>query len=70
MNDLIPAKYKATIGIIVTILVACLAVVIEWQDLGAEWVRWTSRAFALTTVISNVLGLPIVAPKLPPAVPK
>jgi len=35
MNDIIPERYKAIIGAILTVIVAVLAVVGEWQDMGA-----------------------------------
>ena len=63
MYELIPEKYKAIIGMIVSVVVGVLAIAGEWVDLGPEWVKWTGRSFALIVVVSNILGLRIANPK-------
>lgn len=64
MTDLIPPKARKIAGLVITLIVAVLAVAMEWQDMGAEFTRWTGRAFAMLVVVSNVLGLNVSAPKL------
>lgn len=66
MTDLIPHKARAIAGLIVTLLVAVLAVAMEWQDMGPEFVRWTGRGFAILVVVSNVLGFKVTTPKAKP----
>lgn len=66
MNELIPEKYKAILGMIVSIVVGVLAIVGEWADLGPDWVLWTGRSFALIVVVSNILGLRIANPEAKP----
>lgn len=57
MND----RTKATLGTVVSILVAVLAVASEWQDMGPGFVTWSLRIVAILTVVSNVLGLRVVS---------
>ncbi len=64
MTDLIPPRARKIAGLVITLIVAVLAVAMEWQDLGHEFVRWTGRAFAVLVVVSNVLGLNVSAPKV------
>ena len=63
MNSAIPNKYKPAIGLIVSIAVAILAVMVEWQDMGAGFTRWTGRIFAILVVLSNLFGLKVNNPK-------
>ncbi len=65
MNNLIPDEYKAWSGLIISLVVAVLAVAMEWQDLGPVFTQWTGRVFALLVVLSNVLGLKVSNPKGP-----
>jgi hypothetical protein len=66
MSDLIPPKARKIAGLIVTLIVAVLAMAMEWQDMGPEFVRWCGRAFAVLVGVSNVFGLSVTAPKVKP----
>jgi hypothetical protein len=66
MSDLIPPKARKVAGLIITVIVVLLAGAMEWQDMGPEFVRWTSRAFAMLVAVSNVFGFSVTAPKVKP----
>lgn len=66
MTDLISPRARAIAGLIVTLAVIVLAGMMEWQDMGTEFVRWASRAFAILVAASNVLGLNVSVPKVRP----
>lgn len=66
MTDLIPPKARKIAGIVITLIVVVLASAMEWQDMGPEFVRWTSRSFAVLVAVSNVLGFHIATPKAKP----
>ena len=68
MTDLISPKARKIAGLVITLIVAVLAVAMEWQDLGSEFVRWTGRVFAILVVVSNALGLSVTTPKVRPIV--
>lgn len=64
MTDLITDKYKQRAGLVITLVVAVLAVAMEWQDMGKTFTLWAGRSFAILVVVSNVLGLKVAAPKV------
>ena len=66
MHDLIPEKYKAIAGLVISLVVAVLAVAMEWQDLGQSFTVWAGRVFAILVVVSNVLGLKVSNPRAKP----
>lgn len=66
MNDLIPEKYKAWLGLLMSLIVAVLAIAMEWQDLGPMLKLWLPRVFAVLVVVSNVLGLRLTNGKVKP----
>jgi nicotinamide riboside transporter PnuC len=66
MNDLIPERFKAWAGLIVSLIVAVLAIAMEWQNLGPQLSVWLPRCFAILVVVSNVLGLRVINPKVKP----
>ncbi len=66
MTDLIPPKARKLAGIIITLVVGLLAMTLEWQDMGPEYIRWAGRVFAALLVVSNVFGLSVTSPKVKP----
>jgi len=63
MDNMIPDNYKRWAGLIISLVVAVLAVAMEWQDMGPTFAVWAGRAFALLVVVSNVLGLKVSNPR-------